>query len=60
VTDIPSARIDSIATLMGDDPRISADTLAGLMGTIPYELICAVSPRIPRVYINAYDCMNAD
>ena len=60
VTDIPSARIDSIATLMGDDPRISADTLAGLMGTIPYELICAVSPRNPRVYINAYDCMNAD
>ncbi len=60
VTDIPSARIDSIATLIGADPQIRADHLASLMDTIPYELICAVSPRIPRVYINAYDCMNAD
>ncbi len=60
VTEIPSARIDSIATLMGADPRISADYLAGLMGTISYELICAVSPRIPRIYINSYDCMNSD
>ena len=60
VTDIPSARVDSIATLLGSDPRVGADRLAALMGTIPYELICAVSPRIPRVYVNAYTDMNAD
>lgn len=51
VTDIPSAAIDSVATLMGSDERITADHLAAMMGTIGYELICAVSPRIPRIYI---------
>ena len=52
VTDIPSAGIDSVATLMGSDERIRADRLAAMIGTIGYELICAVSPRIPRIYIN--------
>ncbi len=60
VTDIPSARVDSIATLIGADTRIRADHLASLIGTIPYEIICAVSPRIPRIHINAYDSVNSD
>ncbi len=60
VTDIPSAKVDSIATLMGADERIRADRLASMMGTIPYELICGISPRIPRIYTNAYDDINAD
>jgi alanine racemase len=51
VTDIPSANIDSVATLIGSDERIRADRLAAKIGTIGYELICAVSPRIPRIYI---------
>lgn len=52
VTDIPEATIDSVATLMGADERICADHLASMIGTIGYELICAVSPRIPRIYID--------
>ena len=52
VTDIPTAKIDSVATLMGADERINADHLAKMIGTIGYELICAVSPRIPRIYLN--------
>lgn len=51
VTGIPSAAIDSVATLLGSDERIHADRLAAMIGTIGYELICAVSPRIPRIYI---------
>jgi len=31
---------------------ISADELAKLNGTIGYELVCAVSRRVPRVYIS--------
>ena len=27
------------------------DDLAALAGTIPYELTCAVSKRVPRVYL---------
>ena len=52
VSGIPDVHVDSVATIMGDDPRVNADHLAKMMGTIGYELICAVSPRIPRVYIN--------
>ncbi len=31
-------------------PNNPVDTLAQLAGTIPYELVCAVSKRVPRVY----------
>ena len=29
----------------------SVNDLAAMAGTIPYELMCAVSRRIPRVYL---------
>ena len=32
-------------------PRQSADALAALLNTIPYELTCAVSKRVPRLYL---------
>ncbi len=60
VTDIPSAKADSIATLIGADERVRADRLAAMIGTIPYELICGISQRIPRIYTNAYDDINSD
>ena len=31
--------------------RAGVDDLAALAGTIPYELTCAVSKRVPRVYL---------
>ena len=31
-------------------PRQRADELAEILGTIPYELTCAVSKRVPRLY----------
>ena len=30
--------------------RNRVDDLAALAGTIPYELTCAVSKRVPRIY----------
>ncbi|MBQ2765376.1 MAG: alanine racemase [Clostridia bacterium] len=60
VTDIPSAKVDSIATLMGADERVRADNLAKMMGTIPYELVCGISERIPRIYVNSYTSVNSD
>lgn len=32
--------------------KITAQEVAGLLGTIPYEIVCAVSARVPRVYLN--------
>ena len=33
----------------GDE--ISAEDIAALIGTINYEVLCAISPRVPRLYI---------
>jgi alanine racemase len=32
------------------DERVTADELAGLIGTIGYEIVTAVSERVPREY----------
>ena len=37
--------------LFGDD-IITADVVAEWIGTIPYEVTCAVSARVPRIYKN--------
>ena len=31
--------------------RQKVDDLAAILNTIPYELTCAVSKRVPRVYL---------
>jgi len=31
--------------------RITAEDLAGWSGTIPWEVFCAISKRVPRVYV---------
>ena len=53
VTDIPAVAVGDVATIIGSDgdAAIGADEVAALAGTIPYEILCALSrPRLPRVY----------
>lgn len=52
ITDIPEAKLGDTVTLLGaaDGKKICANELALLAGTIPYEIICRVSPRVPRLY----------
>ena len=47
------AAVGDEAVLFGrqGQAEISLTELAGLAGTINYELACAVSPRVPRVYV---------
>lgn len=51
VTHVPSARVGSIATLLGPDgdDTVSASELADLAETISYEILSALGPRLPRV-----------
>ncbi|MBN2465939.1 alanine racemase [candidate division WOR-3 bacterium] len=53
VTDVPSVQIGDTVTLLGsaDGDTITANELAGWAETIPYEITCRVSPRVPRVYL---------
>ncbi len=49
ITDVPEAQVGSVATVFGG--LVSAEEVADRAGTIHYELCCAVSQRVPRVYI---------
>ena len=53
VTDIPDVSKGDRVVLMGQDgdDAITADELGALSGRFPYELICCISPRVPRVYL---------
>lgn len=45
LTGIPHARVGSAVTLWGDG--LPADEVAAAAGTISYELLCALAPRVP-------------
>lgn len=48
LTDAPETKEGDEVEIFGD--KVSLDKLAGIAGTISYELLCAVSKRVPRVY----------
>ena len=50
VTDVPGVSMEDVVTVFGDG--VSVQTLADTDGTITYELLCAVAPRVPRVYLD--------
>ncbi len=48
LTELPSVEVGDEVEIFGK--RNPVETLAAAAGTIPYELTCAVSRRVPRVY----------
>lgn len=57
ITDISDVQLGSEVTLIGIDENetITADDLAHVYGTIGYEIVCGISKRVPRVYVNQED-----
>lgn len=53
VTDIPGVTIGQEVILIGQQgsERITAADLAAWQQTIPYEILCAIGPRVPRRYL---------
>ena len=53
VSDYPAIQVGDVAIIFGRDADefISVDELAEKTDTISYELVCAVSSRVPRVYV---------
>ncbi len=49
VTDLPGVKIGDVVTIFGAEGLLQekADTV----GTITYEMLCAVAPRVPRIYV---------
>jgi alanine racemase len=54
VTDISDAALNDEATLIGRQGanEIPAEEVAGLAGTISYEITCGISSRVPRVVVS--------
>lgn len=52
VTEVPDAALDDEVILVGEQNglRVSAEDLGEQIGTISYEIACAISARVPRVY----------
>ncbi|MFH1116547.1 MAG: alanine racemase C-terminal domain-containing protein, partial [Pseudomonadota bacterium] len=53
VTDIPDTRVGDEVVLIGrqGDEEIPADEIAANGNTINYEIVCKISPRVTRVFV---------
>lgn len=49
VSDIENVKMDDEVILFGKE--LSVDILAEICGTINYEIVCGISPRVPRIII---------
>ncbi|AXC11425.1 Alanine racemase [Acidisarcina polymorpha] len=54
VTDIPGVEIGDEVVVLGKQGGVAIDAyeLADLMGTIPYEVLCDIAERVPRVPVD--------
>lgn len=54
VTEVPDVKVGDTVTVFGVNAGniISCDRIAERIGTIPYEVLCAVNKRIPRIYLS--------
>lgn len=50
ITDLPDVQVGDAVEIFGGVQ--SVDVLAEQAGTVSYELLCAVSPRVPRIYVD--------
>ncbi len=50
VTNVHNINAGDEVTVFGTD-IVTADDLAGWMGTINYEVLCMTAGRVPRIYI---------
>ncbi|HET7102289.1 MAG TPA: alanine racemase [Terriglobia bacterium] len=55
VTDVPGVDIGDEIILLGrsDDCSITALEIADLVGTVPYEILCSIGKRVPRIYLDS-------
>ncbi|HXC68240.1 MAG TPA: alanine racemase [Nitrospiraceae bacterium] len=55
VTDFGPVQVGETVTLIGQQGQesIQADEVSSWMDTIPYEVLCGIGPRVPRLYESA-------
>ncbi|MEJ2006672.1 MAG: alanine racemase [Acidobacteriota bacterium] len=55
VTDVPGVDTGDEVVLLGqsDHCSITANEIAELIGTVPYEVLCSIGRRVPRIYVDS-------
>jgi alanine racemase len=53
VTEVPNVALGDVATIYGVDGNhiLPANLVARSIGTVTSDLLCAVSSRVPRIYL---------
>ena len=61
VTDIPNAQVGDTVTLIGRDGEesISAEALGEAAQSFNYEMVCSISRRVPRYYVQGGKIVNS-
>ncbi len=60
ITDLAEVEGGEDAILLGSSPhyKVDAASLAQCLGTSPYEILCGISARVPRIYLRPDDTVN--
>ncbi len=62
IGNVPDVQVGTMVTLIGRDGNdcITADDVAGVYGTIGYEVVCGISKRVPRIFIDEGKVIHED
>ncbi|MGM9523811.1 MAG: alanine racemase [Faecousia sp.] len=54
ISRVPEAQVGDTVTIFGTDgdDSIEVDSLSCRLNTIPYEILCGINKRIPRIYLD--------
>lgn len=54
ITRAPEAKVGDVVTVFGadGDDCIEVESLSNRLNTIPYEILCGINKRIPRIYMD--------
>lgn len=54
ISKVPEAKVGDAVTVFGEDGNdvIEVDSLSGRLNTIPYEILCGINKRIPRIFMD--------
>lgn len=54
VSGVEDAKVGDVVTVFGEDhgAAIPVEALSDQLGTIPYEVLCGINKRIPRIYLD--------
>ncbi|MDH5588848.1 MAG: alanine racemase [Gemmatimonadota bacterium] len=54
ITDVPDVAVGDVVTFIGNDgdQRITVDEVAEMVGTISYEVLTGLTPRVQRIWVH--------